>query len=72
MLWTQSSFPSAMKRFSAILKETWRLWLVFVVATLLASIFLTPIMLCILPMLLVVFFYFALVRYDEDGNFIGS
>jgi hypothetical protein len=24
------------------------------------------------PLLIVIFIYFALVRYDEDGNFIGA
>jgi hypothetical protein len=24
------------------------------------------------PLLIVIFIYFALVRYDEEGNFIGA
>jgi hypothetical protein len=31
-----------------------------------------PIFLAVIPMLVVIFIYFALVRYDQDGNFIGA
>jgi 4-hydroxybenzoate polyprenyltransferase len=61
-----------MKRFTVFFRETWWLWIVCSSVSIGMSIFLTPIMLCGLPMLLVVFLYFALVRYDSDGNFIGS
>jgi hypothetical protein len=26
----------------------------------------------VIPMMIVNFFYFAVVRYDEDGNFLGA
>jgi hypothetical protein len=61
-----------MKRYRAFLKETWWLWCLFVVLALLLIVLVHPIFLVILPMMLVNFFYFALVRYDEDGNFIGA
>ncbi|MEI8211215.1 MAG: hypothetical protein WCI02_03650 [Planctomycetota bacterium] len=61
-----------MKRYRAFLRETWWLWCLFVVMTLLLMIFIHPIFVVILPMMIVNFFYFALVRYDEDGNFIGA
>jgi uncharacterized membrane protein len=61
---------TTMKRFTVLWKKTWWLWSTCLIVTLIASVLLTPIMLCILPMLLVVFFYFALARYDDEGNFI--
>jgi hypothetical protein len=35
-------------------------------------LFVHPIFVAVIPMIVVIFFYFALVRYDEDGNFIGA
>jgi hypothetical protein len=35
-------------------------------------LFVHKIFLAIIPMMVVNFFYFALVRYDDDGNFIGA
>lgn len=61
-----------MKRYRAFLKETWWLWCIYLVITLLLVLFIHPVFLAVLPMMLVNFFYFALVRYDEDGNFIGA
>jgi len=61
-----------MKRYKAFLKETWWLWCIYLVAMLILVISVHLIFLAILPMMVVNFFYFALVRYDEDGNFIGA
>jgi uncharacterized membrane protein YhaH (DUF805 family) len=61
-----------MKRYRAFLKETWWLWCIYVAITLVLVLFIHLIFLAVLPMMLVNFFYFALVRYDEDGNFIGA
>lgn len=61
-----------MKRYRAFLKETWWLWCIYLVITLLLVLFIHLVFLAVLPMMLVNFFYFALVRYDEDGNFIGA
>jgi hypothetical protein len=35
-------------------------------------LFIHPIFIAVVPMIVVIFFYFALVRYDDDGNFIGA
>jgi uncharacterized membrane protein YhaH (DUF805 family) len=61
-----------MKRYRAFLKETWWLWCIYVAITLVLVLFIHLIFLAVLPMMMVNFFYFALVRYDEDGNFIGA
>lgn len=61
-----------MKRYKAFLKETWWLWCIYLVATCALVLLVHKIFLAILPMMIVNFFYFALVRYDDDGNFIGA
>ncbi len=61
-----------MKRFKAFWKETRWLWTLY--GCILAGLILLvhPIFLAVIPMLVVIFIYFALVRYDQDGNFIGA
>ncbi len=61
-----------MKRYKAFLKETWWLWTIFSAVLLGLILFIHPIFIAVVPMIVVVFFYFALVRYDDDGNFIGA
>jgi hypothetical protein len=34
--------------------------------------FVSLVFLAAIPLLIVIFIYFSLVRYDEDGNFIGA
>jgi cation transporter-like permease len=57
-----------MKRFQSILKETWWVWLTLVVGGTIAGIVVSPIFLSAIPISAFSFIYFALVRYDEDGN----
>ena len=61
-----------MKRFKAFWKETRWLWTFY--SCILAGLVLlvNPIFLAVIPMLVVIFIYFALVRYDQDGHFIGA
>jgi hypothetical protein len=61
-----------MKRYSKFLKQTWWLWLIYTVVTALLIYFVSPVFLVVIPMMIVNFFYFALVRYNEDGDFIGA
>ena len=61
-----------MKRYKAFLKETWWLWTIFAVVLSGLILFVHPIFVAVIPMIVVIFFYFALVRYDEYGNFIGA
>lgn len=61
-----------MKRFKAFWKETGWLWTVFFVVLLVLMRFVSLVFVAAIPLLIVIFIYFALVRYDEDGNFIGA
>ena len=61
-----------MKRYKSFLKQTWYLWLSFSLVTTLLIMYVSPIFIAVLPMMLVIFVYFALVRYNDDGDFIGA
>ncbi len=61
-----------MKRYTKFLKQTWYIWLAYVLATTLLIMFVSPIFWAVIPMMVVNFFYFALVRYDDNGDFIGA
>ena len=60
-----------MKRYRALLQETWWLWLVLVVGGGLMS-WVSPVFLLTYPICVFVFFWFAFIRYDEEGNFKGT
>jgi fumarate reductase subunit D len=60
-----------MQRFRALFSETWWLWLVLVVGGSLMAL-ISPIFLLVYPICVFVFFWFAFIRYDEDGNFKGT
>jgi type IV secretory pathway component VirB8 len=59
-----------MKRYRKLIKDTWWLWLIFTAIVVFMVVWVSPIFLALVPMLITVFFYFAFVRYDEDGNFL--
>lgn len=61
-----------MGRFKSLLRDTWWLWLLFVVGGLIASTLISPIFLLIFPVSIFTFFWFAYIRYDEEGNFKGT
>lgn len=61
-----------MKRFTGFLKQTWYLWTAYIVVTVLLITFVSSIFWAVIPMMIVNFLYFALVRYNDDGDFIGS
>jgi hypothetical protein len=60
-----------MNRFRALLRETWWLWLLFFGFGTVMS-FLSPVFLLTFPISIFTFFWFAYIRYDEDGTFKGS
>jgi hypothetical protein len=60
-----------MQRFKALMKETWWLWTLFVVGGTLMS-WVSLVFLLTFPVCIFVFFWFAFVRYDDDGNFRGT
>jgi hypothetical protein len=53
-------------------RDTWWLWCILLVLDLSVSYFVTPFLLAMLPVLTIVFGYFAYMRYDDDGNDIGG
>jgi nicotinamide riboside transporter PnuC len=57
-----------MNRFRALLKNTWWLWLLFAVVTVILFVLVGGVALAIVPICVFTFFYFAFVRYDEKGN----
>jgi hypothetical protein len=57
-----------MKRFSAILKDTWWAWLILVVGGSIAGVFLSPIFFAAIPISIFTFIYFAVMRYDDEGK----
>ena len=61
-----------MKRFYALFKQTWWLWTIYLTLNIGLIFFVRPVFLAVLPMIVVVFIYFALVRYDDEGNFTGA
>ena len=61
-----------MKRYKAFLKQTWWLWSGYGLVAASLIYFVGPIFWVVLPMMVVNFFYFAVIRYDEDGNFLGA
>ncbi|QDV27250.1 hypothetical protein [Aureliella helgolandensis] len=60
-----------MKRFLALIRETWWLWLLFLGFGTVMSMF-SPIFLVTFPICTCVFFWFGFIRYDDEGNFKGS
>ncbi len=60
-----------MARFKALIRETWWLWVLFAVFGAGMS-FLHPVFLLMFPISIFTFFWFAYIRYDEDGDFRGS
>jgi uncharacterized membrane protein len=67
-----SNLDRKMKRYTKFLKQTWWLWLTYTIITALLIYFVSPVFFVVIPMMIVNFFYFALVRYNEDGDFIGA
>ncbi len=60
-----------MQRFKSLIRETWWLWIVFGLFGTVMSM-LSPVFLLTFPISIFTFFWFAYIRYDEDGNFKGS
>lgn len=57
-----------MKRYKALLTETWWLWLGILVAGAIGGIFLPLVFFVTVPICLFAFLYFGLMRYDEKGR----
>lgn len=61
-----------MTRFKFLLRDTWWLWLFFSILAFVMITYVNVVFLIMIPILATVFVYFAFVRYDDDGNFLGS
>ena len=61
-----------MKRYRALLRDTWWVWAIMIGGGLTAAICLNPVFLVIIPICLFSFFYFGTMRYDDDGNETGG
>lgn len=57
-----------MKRLHALLRTTWWLWLIFFGSAIVLTKWVDPIFVVCFPMYIFTFFYFAIVRYDENGE----
>ena len=57
-----------MKRYKALLKDTWWLWIVIFGVGIGVGSFVHPAFYSAIPIGLFVFFYFGLMRYDKHGN----
>ncbi len=56
------------KQMYGLWRDTWWLWVGFAVLTIGFSFIVGPFFLLLLPCLPIPFVYFAINRYDEDGN----
>lgn len=50
------------------MRDTWWLWLAFIVIAIVMTFLVSKVFLVTLPMLIVSFFYYAGIRYDDEGN----
>jgi hypothetical protein len=57
-----------MKRYRALFRDTWWLWLIIFGGGLLAGSLIHFSFLSALPIGVFTFFYFGLMRYDNEGN----
>ena len=61
-----------MKRYSALLRDTWWLWIILVVAGIIFGSFVSFVFFVAIPISIFAFVYFGMMRYDDDGNPIGE
>ncbi|MEW4451734.1 hypothetical protein AB1L30_03515 [Bremerella sp. JC817] len=53
-------------------RDTWWLWFIFLAAIIVVAYLVTPFFLFLIPIFVVMFLYFAFVRYDENGRNKGD
>ena len=56
-----------MKRYKALMRDTWWAWAILLAFGLIFSNF-SPIFYSTFPICIFAFFYFGMMRYDENGN----
>ncbi len=57
-----------MQRFGGLIRDTWWMWSIILVAGTLLAVFVHFIFAVTFPISLFSFIYFGLMRYDEEGN----
>jgi hypothetical protein len=57
-----------MKRFNAIMRDTWWVWLILVGGGSVAGFLVSWIFWSAIPISIFAFVYFALMRYDDNGE----
>ena len=57
-----------MKRFSRVIHDTWWVWLILIGGGIIAGLTVRWIFFSAIPISAFAFFYFALIRYDAEGN----
>ena len=62
----------AMNQIRGLLRDTWWLWLVFSAFVILAMILFTTFYAVCFPFLVGMMIYFALMRYDKNGEYRGE
>ena len=60
------------KRLEGLLRDTWWLWIAFIVIAIVMTIQVSLIFLVTIPILIVAIFYYAGMRYDDNGNHKGE
>ncbi len=61
-----------MKRYSALLKETWWLWVTLIPLGCVMGVMVSPVFFITIPICFVAFVYFGIMRYTEDGKHKGD
>ena len=61
-----------LNRFAGLLRDTWWLWGLFLIMGIGFFVFVDPLFLVTLPVLAFAFVYYAIMRYDDDGNHKGE
>jgi hypothetical protein len=56
-----------LKRYQGLMKDTWWAWLTILLFGIVGS-WVSMIFLSAIPIAIFAFFYFGMMRYDEDGN----
>lgn len=57
-----------MKRYQSLFRDTWWAWLVILIFGCTLGFLLHPLFFSALPIGVFSFFYFGIMRYDEQGN----
>lgn len=57
-----------MNRYKGLMRDTWWAWVTIVVFGIVGGTLVSKIFLSAIPIAVFSFFYFGIVRYDENGN----